>query len=78
MAFFLKSGLILKWRQMRLCHPFKTRAKTNGIGTNNNNSNKTPRKQGVGSVIIKTDKRARQWWRMPLIPALGRQRQVDF
>jgi hypothetical protein len=29
-------------------------------------------------VIIKTDKRARQWWRMPLIPALGRQRQVDF
>jgi hypothetical protein len=19
-----------------------------------------------------------QWWRMPLIPALGRQRQVDF
>jgi hypothetical protein len=21
---------------------------------------------------------ARQWWRMPLIPALGGQRQVDF
>jgi hypothetical protein len=21
---------------------------------------------------------ARQWWRMPLIPALGRQRQADF
>jgi hypothetical protein len=21
---------------------------------------------------------ARQWWHMPLIPALGRQRQVDF
>jgi hypothetical protein len=21
---------------------------------------------------------ARQWWRTPLIPALGRQRQVDF
>jgi hypothetical protein len=21
---------------------------------------------------------AGQWWRMPLIPALGRQRQVDF
>jgi hypothetical protein len=21
---------------------------------------------------------ARQWWRMPLIPALGRQRQEDF
>jgi hypothetical protein len=20
----------------------------------------------------------RQWWRMPLIPALGRQRQADF
>jgi hypothetical protein len=22
--------------------------------------------------------KAEQWWRMPLIPALGRQRQVDF
>jgi hypothetical protein len=22
--------------------------------------------------------KARQWWRTPLIPALGRQRQVDF
>jgi hypothetical protein len=21
---------------------------------------------------------ARQWWHMPLIPALGRQRQMDF
>jgi hypothetical protein len=21
---------------------------------------------------------AKRWWRMPLIPALGRQRQVDF
>jgi hypothetical protein len=21
---------------------------------------------------------AREWWRMPLIPALGRQRQEDF
>jgi hypothetical protein len=28
-------------------------------------------------VLIKTNTR-RAWWRMPLIPALGRQRQVDF
>jgi hypothetical protein len=25
-----------------------------------------------------TNKQARQWWRMPLIPALRRQRQADF
>jgi hypothetical protein len=27
---------------------------------------------------IKITSLARQWWRTPLIPALGRQRQVDF
>jgi hypothetical protein len=27
--------------------------------------------------ILKNDT-ARQWWRMPLIPALRRQRQADF
>jgi hypothetical protein len=26
----------------------------------------------------KKEKKSRRWWRMPLIPALGRQRQVDF
>jgi hypothetical protein len=26
----------------------------------------------------KKEKAARQWWRTPLIPALRRQRQVDF
>jgi hypothetical protein len=26
----------------------------------------------------KTVRLARQWWRIPLIPALGRQRQADF
>jgi hypothetical protein len=26
----------------------------------------------------KKKKSAGQWWRMPLIPALGRQRQADF
>jgi hypothetical protein len=30
---------------------------------------KMPEKRGIG---------ARQWWHMPLIPALGKQRQVDF
>jgi hypothetical protein len=28
--------------------------------------------------LTKTKQRARQWWHRPLIPALGRQRQVDF
>jgi hypothetical protein len=28
--------------------------------------------------IIKTNKQAGQWWRTPLMPALGRQRQADF
>jgi hypothetical protein len=27
---------------------------------------------------LKKKKEAGQWWRKPLIPALGRQRQVDF
>jgi hypothetical protein len=29
-------------------------------------------------IITSRNKRARQWWRTPLIPALGRQRQVGF
>ena len=27
---------------------------------------------------VKTASQAGRWWRMPLIPALGRQRQADF
>jgi hypothetical protein len=30
------------------------------------------------SICFKKAKRSGQWWRTPLIPALGRQRQVDF
>jgi hypothetical protein len=33
-----------------------------------------------GKITVRIPKRkinARQWWRTPLIPALGRQRQVD-
>jgi hypothetical protein len=29
-------------------------------------------------LLFKNKKLARQWWYMPLIPALGRQRQADF
>jgi hypothetical protein len=28
--------------------------------------------------MIRKRMTARQWWRMPVIPALGRQRQADF
>jgi hypothetical protein len=28
--------------------------------------------------LIKKQKEAEQWWRMPLIPAIGRQSQADF
>jgi len=30
------------------------------------------------AVFVLEDAAAGQWWRMPLIPALGSQRQVDF
>jgi hypothetical protein len=29
-------------------------------------------------LLVKKTETAGQWWRRPLIPALGRQRQVDF
>jgi hypothetical protein len=29
-------------------------------------------------IKIKNQELARQWWHSPLIPALGRQRQVDI
>jgi hypothetical protein len=29
-------------------------------------------------MFIKKEEGAKQWWVMPLIPALGRQRQTDF
>jgi hypothetical protein len=32
----------------------------------------------VLSQAIEKNVLARQWWHTPLIPALGRQRQVDF
>jgi hypothetical protein len=30
------------------------------------------------AVLLKTALTAGRWWRTPLIPAFGRQRQVDF
>jgi hypothetical protein len=30
------------------------------------------------TIVLKTSNSAGQWWRTPLIPALGRQRQADF
>jgi hypothetical protein len=30
------------------------------------------------TIYVKISLTARQWWCMPLIPALGRKRQVDF
>jgi hypothetical protein len=32
----------------------------------------------IYNVVAKEKGRGRVWWRTPLIPALGRQRQVDF
>jgi hypothetical protein len=32
----------------------------------------------INFLLLKKRVVARQWWRMPLIPALGRQRQADF
>jgi hypothetical protein len=32
----------------------------------------------LAQLLIQVTKRGGRWWRMPLIPALGRQRQVDF
>jgi hypothetical protein len=33
---------------------------------------------GVGMYVQEVSMRAGQWWRTPLIPALGRQRLADF
>jgi hypothetical protein len=39
-------------------------------------------KRGVGRAKVHyhniNDEKSQAWWRMPLIPALGRQRQADF
>jgi hypothetical protein len=38
----------------------------------------TKKSQRETTLEIENLGKAGQWWRMPLIPALGRQRQVDF
>jgi hypothetical protein len=35
------------------------------------------RKTGL-NILLKAQHITGQWWHIPLIPALGRQRQVDF
>jgi hypothetical protein len=53
---------------------------------NNNNKKKILKKKKQitsdifenNQVYLKKLKVIRAWWRTPLIPALGRQRQVDF
>jgi hypothetical protein len=32
----------------------------------------------IQNLELKTQNKSRVWWHTPLIPALGRQRQVDF
>jgi hypothetical protein len=39
---------------------------------------KMTRKKSRLPTCLKITQIAQQWWRMPLIIALGRQRQVDF
>jgi hypothetical protein len=41
-------------------------------------NSRTPRATQKKPYVEKKKKSARQWWRTPLIPALGRQRQADF
>jgi hypothetical protein len=35
-------------------------------------------KAWTGRVVYKKDEKSQEWWCTPLIPALGRQRQVNF
>jgi hypothetical protein len=37
-----------------------------------------PRTKTCRDTLVKTLQKATQWWRTPLIPALGRQKQGDF
>ena len=50
---------------------------------NRTNGERLGRKSSMAVPVLhvcnmKKQRRARRWWRMPLIPALGRQSQVDL
>jgi hypothetical protein len=66
---WIKSGCEAKFKQ-----PINKQTKPQSSANNNNNNNKYQKL----SIAYKIFFISWAWWHMPLIPALGRHRQVDF